>query len=223
MEIIVDIQHVVLVHHILQIIVDIQLCSAIHDGVHLVQEFVELNAKSVGNILKVQFAVHLLYYAHFQLALACHGAHTQVQRAFYLIVLAMASYQFAELLAITLRLALPHSGDVLQFLERNGIHGCHGLHGTVLEYHVGRNAQYLRTLATQVAQLLQQRFVEHGSTFLGFGFVVAELRILLEVERFRRCHELLACLGKFEQTIVLHLLFYIARQYALFHKGMPIG
>ena len=135
-EIVVDIVNVVFVHHLLKEIVNVEFRSAVDNGLHLVEQLIEINALCVGYVVEGHLPVNALDDFHFQHRLLGHRAHTKFLGALYLIFLTILTYQVDKLFSIALGLTGTHTLDILQFLHGDRIDGGHLLERHILEHHI---------------------------------------------------------------------------------------
>ena len=119
------------------------------------------------------------------------------------------------------RLAVTHTLNILQFLERDRIVGCHLLDGHILENNVWRTVELARPFLTQVMEHGTQRGVERTCSALRAFLLFVELMVEHDHERLGRLHELLAGGSKLQQTVVLDILLQIASDERLPNDGIP--
>ena len=214
----------VLVHHLFDVIVDVQLGTAIDDVLYLGEQLVHVDTLRTGDVIEGDLAVDALYERHLELHLViCHRAHPQVLEAFDAVLLTVTGDEVAELLAVTLGLAHTHAAYVLQFLDGDGIGGGHILERRILKDDIGGHIVTGGHLATQVFEHSQQGLVEHrGAAARGLGIVV-KLVVLGNLERDGRHQEAATLLGNLEQAVVLHFLLDIAGNHGLAKKCVPEG
>ena len=65
-EVVVDVVNLVFVHHLVEEIVDVELCAAINDGLHLVKQLLEILALGVCNVVERYLTVDVLDDFHLQ-------------------------------------------------------------------------------------------------------------------------------------------------------------
>ena len=141
-EVVIDVVDMVLIHYLVQEVVDIQLRTTIHDGLHLVQEFLELQTLCRCNIIKRYLAVDGLNDLHLQQRLLSHRTHTQVRVTHNLVLITVGLDEVDELLGIRLfDLSLTDALYIIQFLEGDRIVGCHLFDADILEDDIWRTFQ----------------------------------------------------------------------------------
>ena len=135
----------------------------------------------------------------------------------------MFLYQLAESLPVAFSLAHTHARNVLQLFERNGI--CHGhlLHRHVLENDVRRHVKPFGHVFTQLFEHDIQVGVEGRTTAVArlFHKIVFKVSVFHNHERLRLLDETTSCGSKFQQAIVLHVLFQVSRDKRLVYHGVP--
>ena len=213
----------VVVHNLLKEIVDVNLRSAVDNGLNLVEQLVEFNALGVGDVVKSHLAVNALDYLHLQDGLLGHRPYAQFLGAFNLVFLAILLYQGHEFLAVAARLTGAYALDVLQVVERYGVNRSHLLQRYVLEDDIGRQSGTLADLLAQVFQHGVERRVEsRAHAFVAvFLLVFVELVVKYNHERLGIFHELLARRGKFQYAVVLYVLLQISCDKGLTDDGVP--
>ena len=90
------------------------------------------SSSSLGNL-----SVDGLDDVEFLLALVGDSAYAQIFGTHNLIFVAVALDESAELLAVAFGLSCTDTGNILQFLDGDGVGGCHRFEGWILEDDVG--------------------------------------------------------------------------------------
>ena len=213
----------VVVHHLADVVIDVETCAAVHDGVYLVEQFVEGQSLDLSYLVEADLSVDGQDDAHLVLALVDERADAEVLEAVYLVLFAVAGYELAELGAVAVGLAHAHTLDVLQLFDAGGV-GCgHVLERGVLEDDVGRQVLAACHVASQVLEHGKERFVEHGCSLACHVAVLVEFAVLGDEEGLGLLH-VVASLGRdAEQTIVLDALLYVAGYHGLTYDGIPEG
>ena len=213
----------VVVHHFLEEIVDVEFGSAIHDSLHFVEQFLELQALCVGDVVECHLAVNALDDLHLHGRFLSHRSHTQVLGALNLVFLTMALDEFHKFLTEFLCLSGTYALHLLQFLQCDGIHRGHLFQRTFLEHGIRGHPFLLGNLLAEVFQHHEKFVVEcaalsfHGIVFIVFVEVVVEHNH----KRVRRLQEFLSCGGHLEQSVVLHVLLQITGNESLADDGIP--
>ena len=135
----------------------------------------------------------------------------------------MFLYQLAESLPVAFGLAHAHARNVLQFFERNGICHSHLLHRHVLENDVRRHVKPFGHVFTQLLEHDIQVGVEGRATTVArlFHEIVFKISVFHNHERLRLLDETTSCGSKFQQAIVLHVLFQVSSDKCLVYHGVP--
>ena len=115
----------VVIHHLLQEIVDVQFCPAIDDSLHLVEQFLEVDALSNGNIVKGTLVVDVMDDFHLHCRTLGHRPNTQVFGTLNLVLLTMTLDEFHKFLSELAGLAGTYALHLLQFFERNRVNRGH--------------------------------------------------------------------------------------------------
>ena len=76
LEIIIDIQHVVFVHNLIQEVINIQLCTRINDCLDFVQSISKLNTFGKCDIIQCHLTVYSLNNSHFHLGFISNRTNT---------------------------------------------------------------------------------------------------------------------------------------------------
>ena len=213
----------VVVHHLADVVIDVETCAAVHDGVYLVEQFVEGQSLDLSYLIEANLSVDGQDDAHLVLALVDERADAEVLEAVYLVLLAVAGNELAELGAVAVGFAYAHTLDVLQLFDAGGV-GCgHVLERGVLEDDVGRQVLAACHVAAQVLEHGKEGLVEHGCSLACHVAVLVEFAVLGDEERLGLLH-VVASLGRdAEQTIVLDALLYVAGYHGLTNDGIPEG
>ena len=112
-EILVDILHYILIHYLLKEIIDIEFRTAIHDTFYLGKELTEVHIQGLCYIIKRHPLVYALDYLHLLQRVLGNSLHTNILWTYNLIVLTMLADNIAELLSVTLCLALTYTLNIL--------------------------------------------------------------------------------------------------------------
>ena len=111
----------VIVHHLADVIIQVELGAAIDDGVDFVEQFIEGQAFGLCDFFQVNLSVDSENNAHLVGTLVDEGTNAEVLEAVYLVLLAVAGYELAELGSIAVGLAFAHALDVLQLFDSRWI------------------------------------------------------------------------------------------------------
>ena len=214
----------ILVHHFVEEVVDIEFRTTIDNGLHLVEQFVEINTLGRGDVIEGDLTVYALDDLHLEHRLLSHRTYSHIHLTLDLVLLAVVTNQIDKLLGVRLfHLSFAHTLDILQFLEGDGIIGGHLFQRYILEDDIRRALQALRHFLTQLTEHSTQRGVEGtDATLLIWHLVVShELGILHDLEGFGRLQELLSCGRHLQQSVVLDLFQQIACDESLTDNGIP--
>ena len=179
----------ILVHHLLKEIVDIQLGTAIYYRLYLVEQFLEVYALGISDIVKGYLTVNALDDLYLQHRLLGNGTYTEVYLSLYLVLLAVFCDEVNELLGVRLfHLTLTHSLDILKLIESHRIISGHLIDAHILEDDIWRTLHTLRHLLTEVTEHSTQCGIKGSSTSIMVGrgvVVIAELGVLDNHKRLR--------------------------------------
>ena len=203
----------ILIHHLVEEIVDVQFRTTIDNGLHLVQQFIEIDTLCRGNIVEGHLTVDTLDNLHLQHRFLCHRTNTHICLTFDTILFAVFLDEIHEFLGIGLfHLTLSDALDVLQLFQCHRIISSHLFQRHILEDDIRRTLHSLRHLLAQIPKHATQRGIKGTNAALGFHrlIILRELSILHNHKRRGTFQEFLTRRGHFQQTIVLHLLLQIA-------------
>ena len=213
----------VIVHHILKEVVDVELRATVDDGLHLSEQFVEVESLGIGDVVECHLAVDALDDLHLQHRLLGNSAHTHVLGSHDVVFFTIGADEVAERLSIAFRLTNADALYVLQFLDGHGEHRRHLVERDILEDDVGRQVVFLCHLRAQVFEHGDECQVEGraNTVHVDIVVVVVELGVFDNHERMRVLQEALAGCRHLQQTIVLYLLAQIAGDECLTDDGIP--
>ena len=89
-EVLIDVVHLIFVHDIFEEVVDVHFCTAVYDGVNLVQQFFKLKVERGGDVVERHAAVKEADDLHLRHRVLRHGAHEEFFRTFYLVLLTVS-------------------------------------------------------------------------------------------------------------------------------------
>ena len=155
----------ILVHHLLQEIVDIEFGATIYNGLNFVEQLLKFQALSCGNVVEGYLTVDGLNDLHLQDRLLRHRTHTHISLTLYLVLFTVALDQVYKLFGIGLAdFSLTNTLNILQFFQGDRIVGGHLLNRHILENNIWRTFQLTANLLTKVLQHGTQRLVEGTDT-----------------------------------------------------------
>jgi len=112
-EIVEDVGDTVFVHDVVEEIIDIDLRSAVNDGVYVIEKFRKIESFGLGKLIEGDFSVDSADNIHFKLRLLGNRTETEIFGPLNIVVFAVAADKIAELTAVTLGLARSDAGNIL--------------------------------------------------------------------------------------------------------------
>ena len=205
----VELVNVLLVHNVLEEVVDVDVGATGDDSFQVVKQFLEIHMLTLCQFVEGNLSVDGLDDVEFLLALVGDSAYAQIFGTHNLILVAVTLNESAELLAVTFFLSCTNAGNVLQFLDGDGVGGCHSFEGWILEDDIGRKFEFLGYLLTEILEHVVKFLVGSCASASTFDFLFLHLVFIKfdnDAEWFGTIEEALASSCDLEQTIGLDVL-----------------